>query len=339
MKFGIFDHLDRRDGPLSEFYKDRLRLVATADELGYAGYHIAEHHWNPVGLAPAPGIFLAAVAQHTRRIRLGPMGYALAFHDPLMLSEEICMLDHLSDGRFDLGIGRGISPWELQMFGIPMPETRDLFQETLEVMLQAFTSDTVTHRGRRYRYHDVPMEIRPLQQLHPPLWYPSTSGAAREYIARHGMHLVTGWAPSAHIKQAKELYLEAWERHRDDPLRAHAPDRPIIGSVRQVVIAETDEEAHRIAEEARDRWYASLEHLSERFGHRTIFVPPGYDQARRMGAIIAGTTAVVRDALGEHIAETGIDYLLLQLAFGKQTHEQEMRTLELFAKEVMPALV
>ncbi len=148
------------------------------------------------------------------------------------------------------------------------------------------------------------------------------------------MHLVTGWAPNARVKEAKELYLEAWERRRDDPLRAHAPSRPIIASVRQVVLAEADRNAHQIAETARDRWYASLEHLSERFGHRTMFVPPGYDQARRMGAIVAGTTDTVRDALGEHIAETGIDYLLLQFAFG----EQEMRTLELFAKDVMPAL-
>ena len=339
MKFGIFDHLDRRDQPLGQFYEERLRLVAAADEIGIAGYHTAEHHWNPVGMAPAPGVFLSAVAQRTERIRLGPMGYALAFHNPLILAEEICMLDHLSDGRLDLGIGRGISPWELQMFGVTLPESRDLFRETFEILLQCFTSERVTHRGRYYQYYDVPMELRPLQAPYPPLWYPSVSPAMRDYVARHGMHLMTGWAPSARIRQVADSNREVWEQHKDDPLRARSPAEPYIGSVRQVVIAETDAEAREIAAPARDRWYANLEHLSETFGHRTMFAPEDYDEAERMGSIIAGSPDTVRARLAEHIEETGIDYLLLQLAFGSQTHEDEMRTLGHSAPPAEPSLL
>ena len=227
MKFGIFDHLDRRDQPLGQFYEERLQLVEAADELGITSYHTAEHHWNPVGMAPLPGIFLSSAAQRTKRIRLGPMGYALAFHNPLLLAEEICMLDHLSGGRLDLGVGRGISPWEMQIFGVTLPESRDLFRETFELMLQCLTSERVTHRGQCYQYYDVPMEIRPLQEPCPPLWYPSTSPIMRDYIARHGMHLVTGWAPSARVKQAVDHYREVWQQHKDDPLRTQNQPSPL----------------------------------------------------------------------------------------------------------------
>src|SRR5215472_3103586 len=106
MRVGIFDHLDRSDVKLTQFYEERLQLIEAADELGIDSYHLAEHHWNPVGMAPLPGVFLGAAATRTKRIRLGPLAYALAFHNPLILAEEVCMLDHLSGGRFDLGVGR-----------------------------------------------------------------------------------------------------------------------------------------------------------------------------------------------------------------------------------------
>ena len=110
MDLGIFDHLDHRDVPLHEFYEGRLRLLERYDEAGFAAYHLAEHHATPLGLAPVPGIFLAAATQRTRRIRLGPCVYCVPLYDPLRLIEEVCMLDHLSHGRFDFGVGRGIVP-------------------------------------------------------------------------------------------------------------------------------------------------------------------------------------------------------------------------------------
>ena len=101
-------------------------------------------------MAAQPGIFLGAAAMRTKRIRLGPLAYALAFHNPLLLAEEVAMLDQMSNGRFELGVGRGISPWELSMFGYTMNETRDLFREAMDVMIQYFTTDRVTHRGTRW---------------------------------------------------------------------------------------------------------------------------------------------------------------------------------------------
>lgn len=339
MKVGLFDHLDRADLPLTQFYEERLQLIETADAIGIDSYHLAEHHWNPVGMAPLPGVFLGAAAARTKRIRLGPLAYALAFHNPLILAEEVAMLDHLSGGRFELGIGRGISPWELSMFGITMSETRDLFREAMDVLIQYFTNDTVTHRGERWRYYDVPVQIKPLQKPFPPLWYGSSSGATRDYIAGLGAAMNAGWAPSARIKQSADLYRAAWERNKDAPLRAGRPTQATIGSVRMVVIAETDAEAEALAQPAYERWYASLEHQANNFGFSALFVPTAYDVARRrIGSVIAGTPDTVRSELTRHIAESGINYPLIQLAFGNLTPVQSTRSLKLLASEVLPHL-
>ena len=109
--------------PLDRFYADRLRLVEAYDRAGFYGYHVAEHHATPLGVAPSPGVWLAAVAQRTKRLRFGPLVYLLPLYHPLKLLEEICMLDQMSGGRMLLGVGRGISPIELRYYGID-PDAR-----------------------------------------------------------------------------------------------------------------------------------------------------------------------------------------------------------------------
>lgn len=108
--FGLFDWMDRGTAPWYQLYEERLQLLEAADAAGFFGYHLVEHHATPLGMAPSPALFLTAAAQRTRRIRLGPLVYLLPFYHPLRLIEEVCMLDHLSNGRLELGIGRGSPP-------------------------------------------------------------------------------------------------------------------------------------------------------------------------------------------------------------------------------------
>src|SRR5262245_48599589 len=110
MEFGVFEHMDDSGVPLGRQIADRLRLIEAYDRLGFHAYHLAEHHGTPLGLAPSPGLFMAAVAQRTRRLRFGPLVYPLPLYHPLRLIEEICMLDQMSGGRLELGVGRGVSP-------------------------------------------------------------------------------------------------------------------------------------------------------------------------------------------------------------------------------------
>ena len=110
VQFGIFDHLDQRPEAPGKTFSDRIEFIKAAEAAEFRTYHLAEHHCTPLGMAPSPGIFLAAVARETSKIRLGPLVYLLPLYNPLRLIEEICMLDHLSNGRFEVGVGRGISP-------------------------------------------------------------------------------------------------------------------------------------------------------------------------------------------------------------------------------------
>src|SRR6185312_9448620 len=118
MEFGVFDHVDRGAGSLAELYEMRLRLTEAYDRLGLRSYHLAEHHATPLGMAPSPSVFLAAVAQRTKRLRFGPLVFTLSLHHPLRVVEEICMLDQMSGGRLELGVGRGISPHEVAYYGV-----------------------------------------------------------------------------------------------------------------------------------------------------------------------------------------------------------------------------
>src|SRR5947199_4075965 len=169
MEFGVFDQLDRGSAPLKEFYESRLKLIEAYDRAGFYAYHVAEHHSTPLGMAPSPTVFLSAVAQRTRRLRFGPLVYALPLHHPLRLVEEICMLDHLSGGRLDIGFGRGSSPIELAYYGEDPAAAQDVYAEGLELVVQGLTRSAVNHQGKRFSFSNVPMEIAPLQKPHPPI--------------------------------------------------------------------------------------------------------------------------------------------------------------------------
>src|SRR5215510_3832085 len=153
--FGVFDWIDRANTPLQQLYEERLQLLEAADAAGFFCYHLAEHHATPLGMAPSPALFLTAAAQRTRHIRLGPLVYLLPLYHPLRLIEEVCMLDHLSGGRLDLGVGRGVSPYELGYFGIDAAQSRAIFNETLAGPITVLTQARLTFEGEHYQYRDV----------------------------------------------------------------------------------------------------------------------------------------------------------------------------------------
>src|SRR6266508_4603214 len=171
MEFGIFDHLDRNDLPLNEFYEARLKLIEAYERAGFYAYHVAEHHSSPIGMAPSPSVFLSAIAQRTKTLRFGPMVYALPLHHPLRLIEEICMVDQLSGGRLEIGFGRGSSPTEVSFYGQDPAQAQDIYTEARALILEGLTHKTLTFEGKFFSFKDIPMELEPLQKPHPPMWY------------------------------------------------------------------------------------------------------------------------------------------------------------------------
>src|ERR1700741_760892 len=157
MKFGVFDHLDHSGLPFGQHYENRLRLAEAYDRAGIYAYHLAEHHSTPLGIAASPGIFLSAGAQRPRHLRFRPLVYLLPFYHPIRLIEEICMLDQMSGGRLQLGVGRGVSPFETKLYGLDFGETGAMYHEAFQLILNGLTSDELTFEGKHYQFHKVPM--------------------------------------------------------------------------------------------------------------------------------------------------------------------------------------
>jgi alkanesulfonate monooxygenase SsuD/methylene tetrahydromethanopterin reductase-like flavin-dependent oxidoreductase (luciferase family) len=336
--FGMFDWIDRRQhGPLGQLYEDRLQLLEQAEAAGFFCYHLAEHHATPLGMAPSPSVFLAAAAQRTRRIRLGPLVYLLPLYSPLRLIGEICMLDNLSGGRLELGVGRGVSPYEVGYHGFDPARTRAMFQEALEVIVTGLTSPRLTYRGEHYRYEDVPMELAPVQRPYPPLWYATSNVESVSWAAAQGLNLV-GLGPAEAYRAFVEKYRAVWPAHRDDPRRLNPHvQTPRIGINRQVVVADTDKEAEAIARAAHPRWAASFVKLWADHGDTTYAQRVDLDAALRRETILVGSPERVRDQVARLLETTGANYVIGCFAWGDLTLEQSRRSLRLFAERVMPA--
>ena len=337
--FGLFDHLDCQQIPLTQLYEERLRLLEAADAAGFYGYHLAEHHMTPLGMAPSPGIFLAAAAQRTRRLRLGPLVYLLPLYHPLRLIEEICMLDHLTQGRLDLGVGRGVSPYEIGYFGINVMQSREMFEEALAVLVAGLSGERLTHRGDYYRFREVPMALHPLQRPYPPLWYGAATRQAVLWAARRGLHVVGG-GPNAVLHEVMQMYRETWEAYRQDTQRLNPHvQHPMQGALRHVCVAESDAEALELARPAYRVWYQSLVKLWRDFRTVPTAFTDDLDVARRRDTVLVGAPATVREQVARFVAESGCNYLVCAFAFGNLTHAQVMRSFELFVTEVMPAFL
>src|SRR5271154_5737818 len=153
LQFGWWDHFEQRsDIPLSQQYDERITLIQRAEEHGFYGYHIAEHHFTTLDMAPSPIVFLGAVARCTSRIRLGTMVLCLPLYHPTRLIQEFCMIDQLSHGRFMPGVGRGVRDVEHEWFGSNTRTTRDVYDEVLSVVQQALSTGRITHQGQRFNY-------------------------------------------------------------------------------------------------------------------------------------------------------------------------------------------
>ena len=332
MDFGIFDHVDRSDLPLTGYFEARLKMIEQYDRSGFYAYHIAEHHATPLGMSPSPSVYLAAVAQRSRRLRFGPLVYLLPFYHPLRLLEEICMLDQMSGGRLEFGLGRGISPIEASFYGLDPAQSQARFDEAFEVIQRGLHSERLTFHGTYYSFDDVPMMMTTVQQPLPPLWYGLHSPESAERAAAKGYNMVS--LDGIELARATGVrFREAW-----DETHASGPD-PKIGICRFIVLAESDDAALALAERAYTQWNTNfnylfkLKNVTPAFGER-----PGYAEALADGRLVAGCPETVARILGDQLAGTPFNYLIGQFVFGAMTLRESQTSVQLFTDHVMPAL-
>jgi alkanesulfonate monooxygenase SsuD/methylene tetrahydromethanopterin reductase-like flavin-dependent oxidoreductase (luciferase family) len=328
MKFGIFDHMDRAKVPLGQQYEERLQLAEAYERAGFHAYHVAEHHGTPLGMSPSPSVFLSALAQRTRQLRFGPLIYPLPMYNPLRLAEEICMLDQLSNGRLELGVGRGASQFELQYYGVDVTTV----QARYAILMQALAGGTLTYEGKFHSFRNVPIECEPVQKPHPPLWYGPHNPETVVWPARNNVNIVSN-LPSPGVRKITDRYRSEWSA------AGHSGPLPFMAINRFLVLADTDEEALSIARRAYDHWHTSFYRLW--VVHNTppnnVAYPRTFDEIEQMGYGIAGTPDKVRRILLAHAEEAGVNYVVCRFAFGDLTLTESLRSLDLFMREVMPA--
>ncbi|HZP99420.1 MAG TPA: LLM class flavin-dependent oxidoreductase [Reyranella sp.] len=333
MKFAVFDHLDRSGPDLARQYEERLRLIELYEWANFHAYHVAEHHGTPLGMAPSPGLFLAAVAQRTTNLRFGPLVYPLGLYHPLRLIEEICMLDTLSDGRLELGVGRGASPYEASFFGVDQKTSVERFEEILQILVKGVGAERLDHQGRFFTFNDVPLAVQPVQRPHPPLWVATRSIDGAPHLARQGSNIALS-LPTREAALFTARFRASWAELGRGP-----DDLPFIGNTRNVVVAESEREAVSSARRAFKVWYGSLVHLWRAQGLElpSQIFPSDFDEAVGLGYVVAGSPAAVRDRMREADAASGINYSICRFAYGDLEYEEAARSVRLFAREVMPA--
>ncbi|MCA9800963.1 MAG: LLM class flavin-dependent oxidoreductase [Cyanobacteria bacterium HKST-UBA02] len=207
MKIGIFcvaDHYPRElSRDLSRFYEELLEQVVAAEELGFSSFWIAEHHFHEYGAVPRPPIFLSAAARLTSRIRLGSAVVVLPFDNPLRTAEDFAMVDILSGGRLCLGVGSGYLKHEYEGFGVEPSSKRERFDESLDILRLAWSGKRFSYHGRYHKVDHVRLNVRPVQEPHPPVSIAILSDQAAPFVAQKGYGLMM--IPYATTERVEEL--------------------------------------------------------------------------------------------------------------------------------------
>jgi alkanesulfonate monooxygenase SsuD/methylene tetrahydromethanopterin reductase-like flavin-dependent oxidoreductase (luciferase family) len=338
LEIGIFDWIEASQRPPAEVYEHKLALAAAADEAGLHAYLIAEHQGTPLSIDGSPSVMLAAMFQRTRRLRAGALTFCLPWYNPYRFYQEICMLDQMSRGRLELGVGRGVSPIESRIFGLgSIEESREKYRETLDIFFAATGSGVLDFQGKHYSYRDAELHVKPWQKPYPPLWFPSSNRESIEFTARHGYHTAF-LGKRADCKPLFERYREIWERHRSDPGRHNAHvAQPFLAKTQHMVIAETEAEAEKLGLQAYATWAGHIHHLTRKAGRPDVHKTEPYAEDSAQ-PLMTGTPRTVLEKVQETVHATGMNYLLCIFSFGDLAPQHAMRSLALFKDEVMPRL-
>ena len=330
MRVGIFDWVEASDrlSP-GEVYAHKLEMAEAADKAGFHAYLLAEHQGTPLSIDASPSLLLSAMIQRTRRLRLGSLTFCLPWYDPYRFYNEVCMLDQLSGGRLELGVGRGVSPIESLIFGMQDIEaSRKRYREVLDFFFEACRSDVV--RG-------IELYNKPVQKPYPPLWFPSSNPDSLEFTARHGYHTAVIGKP-AEAKARFARYRELWQKHRNDPGRhnAHVAE-PFLARTQIMVIGEDEKQARQTGIAAYETWKGHMHYLTRKHGRPDV-LPLDPFAEHSVQRLIAGTASQVTEQLKSVIDASGMSYLLCVFSFGDLAPALALRSLELFAAEVRPRL-
>jgi alkanesulfonate monooxygenase SsuD/methylene tetrahydromethanopterin reductase-like flavin-dependent oxidoreductase (luciferase family) len=347
MKFGLMCMLsDPGNVPQEHIFREVFEEVEYAEALGFDSVWLSEYHFSvhsPLGDALT---LAAAIAQRTSRIKIGTAVVPLPFHHPLRLAEQAALVDVLSAGRLLLGMGRGYQPSEFASFGKDPEQSRSMFQESLSIVQKAFTEENFSYTGHFWNIQDVTLFPKPLQQPHPPFYMAAVTPPSYRLAADLGLPILRSpnFTRMELVEQQWQVYCERLQKRGLD---ADDMDQPLL---MKTYVGETEEEAVRVAE-PHARWFHRL--LGGLLpGASGKSIPAGYellglerkhheeanfDDLYEWGSCY-GTPARVIDLIKQSVKRTGTNHWLADMKFGGMPHDKTMKSMELFARHVMPAL-
>jgi alkanesulfonate monooxygenase SsuD/methylene tetrahydromethanopterin reductase-like flavin-dependent oxidoreductase (luciferase family) len=350
MRFGTFFFFQAAPGLTHEEVVHReLEQMEWTEELGYDQIWLTEHHFIDYGLSVDPAALASAAASRTSRVRIGLAAAILPFHHPLRLAEQLALVDVISKGRLDIGVGRGNRPAEFKGYHVPQQENRERFDEAVDIMLRAWREERFSYDGRFFTIKDARVIPKPVQKPHPMIYQVCGSDSGVESTAARGWPMLNSilTGPVSQILKRRDLYLDALRRHgRGDEEIASLMKN--WGVSRQIYVAPTDAQALSESKDA-EMWYQdSLRRFQvpERIEDAHPSLQSGFRAAAERFAkvswegLVAETLAFGSpDTVTRHIEEMramGVGQVLCWMNFGGLPQDKIRRSMELFAKEVMP---
>jgi natural product biosynthesis luciferase-like monooxygenase protein len=348
MRYGLnfFPSFRLADMSTAEYFDQVLRLCERADQLGYTSAKAVEHYFHDYGgHTPSPIVLLSAIAARTRHIRPITGAVIPAFNHPIKVAGELAMLDNISNGRLDVGFGRAFIPKEFDAFGVDMDQSRERFEEGVQVIKRLWTEDRVTHEGRFFQFEDIHLTPRPVQQPHPPVWIAAVlSEESFAAAGRQGYHLMLVPFAGSLERTAALLhaYTDAWT------VAGNPPGGWQVQVSLHAYIAETHAEAYEGFKRPIARYVEVFSEAVSSWEGRASGNYAGYGQmveairSQTADKLIDGHTALVGtpdevvEQLGYLRGILGDFEPSMQLSFGGLSDREAFRTVELFATRVAP---
>ncbi|MBM2811405.1 MAG: luciferase [Chloroflexi bacterium] len=354
LEIGVMDgldvqELDEQPQSYADLFDDHINYAKEAEQLGYQYYFFIEHQNFVAPTITSPNVYLAALARETTTLRFGPMVYPLPFYHPIRLAQDSATLDHLSRGRLEFGIGYGIRaneflPWK----GVSHEDRRERGVEVMDIVLKAWTEDSVTYDGRFFSFEDALPRPKPFQRPHPRIWVGAHSEISMDYAAQHNFNVAQNIDTDAVAAEKFAYFKQAWEAcGRAGPL----PHRLIV---RHVHVAETDEQARIEAEpyllrgmrpDVLPALLAAGDNLPPRRepGHEGFNViytqtAKSIDYWVENGLALVGSPATVAGQLAERSERVGYDVFAAQHHIPAMPMDLVRKSLRMFGERVIPAL-
>jgi len=342
MDFGIlltFRNPPQWQRPIDKIYDEHIEQAVLAEQLGYDHVWTSEHHFFDDAWSPSLLPILGAISMRTKTIRLGTFIIILPLHDPVRVAEDAATIDILSHGRLDLGVGQGYVVSEFESFRISRRERASRLEEGLELIQRSFTEENFSFDGKHFKFEHINLMPKPLQKPHPPIWVAAMAKPSVTRAARMGFHL----AGSGGV-DLQQFYDSALAEHGKEVSKHH------IAQLRAVYVGETREKAW---DDAEQHLYYTMAAYNRRFKEAkdlpwsdAVFSNPEVPKPGQMrntpgltffqAPIAIGSPDDVARDISEYSKAGRVTHLAMWMQLPGMPAEKARRSMELFAKEVMP---